>query len=381
MQIAIDIRCLMNKNYSGVSQYTYYLLKNLFELDKKNKYKLFYNSSKNVTANLPQFNHDNIQRFGFKFSNKILNFCLKFLKYPMLDKLMGGADIFFIPNINFFSASTKCKKILTIHDLSFELYPHFFSLKRRLWHKFINARKIVDNCDKIIADSENSKNDLIKLYGVESKKIKVIHLGVDQDIFKIIQANDEKLKEIKKKYGLPENFLLVLSTIEPRKNIEGIIEAFNIIKEGNSELKDMQLVIVGEIGWKSKRVFTFADNAQFKDQIKFIGYVDNKDKVYLYNLAKILLFPSFYEGFGLPILEAQACGLPVIAGLNSSLAEITNGSAFLAKPDNLTEITTGIKKILKDTQYRQNLIKKGRQNIQRFSWQKCAQETLDYILK
>jgi len=381
MQIAIDIRCLMNKNYSGVSQYTYNLLKNLFELDKKNKYKLFYNSSQNVAANLPAFDFDNVQRFGFKFSNKILNFCLKYLKYPKLDNLLGGADIFFIPNINFFSASSKCKKIITVHDLSFELYPHFFSLKRRLWHKFINSKKLIADCEKIIADSENTKNDLIKLYNIAPEKIKVIYLGVDRTIFKKIQIDGGGIAEIRKKYALPENFLLVLSTIEPRKNIESIIEAFTQSKAGNSALKNLHLVIVGEIGWKSKKVLEYVNKSQYKDQIKFIGYIDNKDKVYLYNLAKILLFPSFYEGFGLPIIEAQACGLPVIAGLNSSLAEIAGNSAFLAKSDNLTEISNGIKKILGNPDFAENLIDRGFKNAQYFTWEKCAQETLDYILK
>jgi glycosyltransferase involved in cell wall biosynthesis len=154
-----------------------------------------------------------------------------------------------------------------------------------------------------------------------------------------------------------------------------------LVKGGNSALKDLQLVIAGEIGWKSKRVFKFADRTQYKDQIKFIGYIPGEDKVYLYNLAKILLFPSFYEGFGLPIIEAQACELPVIAGLNSSLTEIANNSAFLTKPDNLTEIANGIKIILNDSEHRQGLINKGLKNIQRFSWQKCAQETFDYLIK
>lgn len=380
MQIAIDIRCLMNKNYSGVAQYTYNLLKNIFEIDKINQYKLFYNSSQNVSENLPKFEYSNVQRFGFKFSNKLLNFSLKFFKYPHLDALIGAADIFFIPNINFFASSRKCKKIITVHDLSFKLYPQFFSFKRRLWHKFINAKKLILSCDKVIADSNNTKQNLISLYKIAPKKIKVIPLGVDSRIFKKIDKNDDGLKITKKKYSLPNDFILVLGTIEPRKNIESAIESFNLIKAGNSELKNLHLIIAGEIGWKNKRAFTFVNKSQHKDQIKFLGYVNDEDKVFLYNLAKALIFPSFYEGFGLPIIEAQSCGLPVIAGLNSSLVEIANNSTFLAKPDNLTEIASGIKEIITNSEYRQNLIDRGFKNAQRFSWQKCARETLDYLI-
>jgi glycosyltransferase involved in cell wall biosynthesis len=379
MQIAIDIRCLMNKNYSGVAQYTNYLLKNLLEIDKHNQYKLFYNSNQNVTENLPKFDYKNSQTFGYKFSNKLLNFSLKFLKYPNLDELLGGADIFFIPNINFFALSKKCKKVITIHDLSFELYPHFFSLKRRLWHKFINVKKLVLDCDKIIADSENTKNDLIKIYNVPAKKIKVIYLGIDQQIFKKIDEHDDKLQATKEKFALPDDFLLVLGTIEPRKNIESAIEAFNLAKQNNSELKNLQLIIAGEIGWKNKRIFKFANQSRFKDQIKFIGYVNKEDKPFIYNLAKALIFPSFYEGFGLPVLEAQACGLPVIASIDSSLIEILNNSAFLAKPDDLTELANGINIIMTNSDYKNNLINRGQENAKKFSWQKCAQETLDYI--
>jgi glycosyltransferase involved in cell wall biosynthesis len=380
MQIAIDIRCLMNKNYSGVAEYTYNLLKNLFAIDRENKYKLFYNSRRDLSANLPKFDYPNVQYLGFGYSNKIFNFGLKFFKYPKLDELIGGADIFFIPNLNFFVSSKKCKKIITVHDLSFKLYPQFFSAKRRLWHKLINAKKLISDCDKVIADSENTKNDLINLYQISAKKIKVIYLGVDKEMYKKINANDTKLIEIKQKYALPKSFILFLGTIEPRKNIEGIIEAFNLAKLRYSGLKELNLVIAGELGWKNKRVFKTVNNSRCKDQIKFIGYAPREDKSYLYNLAQAFVFPSFYEGFGLPALEAQASGLPVIASANSSLVEVLQESALLVKPDNLSELAQAINEVAKNSFLREELIKKGQKNAARFSWQKCAQETLNYLI-
>jgi glycosyltransferase involved in cell wall biosynthesis len=320
-----------------------------------------------------------VQYLGFNYSNKLLNFGLKFLKYPNLDELIGGADIFFIPNLNFFASTKKCKKIITIHDLSFQLYPHFFSLKRILWHKFIGAKKTISSCDKIIADSQNTKNDLINLFKIEPERIKVISLGVDKEIYKKINSADPKIMEVKNTYALPENFILFLGTIEPRKNIEGLIEAFSLAKAKYSGLKDLYLVIAGEVGWKHKNVFKTAALSQFKDQIKFIGYIPQDDKPALYNLAQTFIFPSFYEGFGLPALEAQACGTPVISASDSSLIEILSDSGFFISPDNISEMALAMNQLISNQNLRQKLIMAGNKNCQHFSWKKCAQETLDYI--
>ncbi|MDD5341405.1 MAG: glycosyltransferase family 1 protein [Patescibacteria group bacterium] len=381
MRIALDVRCLMNRNYSGVAEYTYNLLNNLFEQDKENQYKLFYNSKSDVLSQLPKFDFPNVKYYGFNFSNKLFNLGLKFLKYPKIDELIGGADIFFIPNLNFFASSKKCKLVITMHDLSFKLYPHFFSLKRRLWHKLINAKKLASSCDKIISDSKNTKNDLTGQYDISPNKIKVIGLGVDNEIYHVIDKNDSKLIEVKNKYALPENFLLFLGTIEPRKNIEGIIEAFTLAKRKYPELKTLNLIVAGEPGWKNKNVFAAVKKSIFKDQTKFIGYVSREDKVYLYNLAKTLIFPSFYEGFGLPIIEAQACGIPIITSSDSSLVEIAQNSALLVNPDEVGQLAKAINEIISNENLRTTLITNGRKNCARFTWQKCARETLEYLLK
>jgi glycosyltransferase involved in cell wall biosynthesis len=380
MNIAIDIRCLMSPNYSGVAQYTYNLLNQLFTLDKENHYKLFYNSSQNVTANLPKFDFPNVEFYGFKYPNKLLNAAFLFLNYPEIEQMVKGSDLFFIPNPNFCALSGQNTKVITVHDLSFELYPQFFSLKQRLWHKAIRARQLITGSQKIITVSNSTKNDLIKLYGIEPDKIKVIYSGINHDLYRVLDKSDFKFKQISEKYNLPENFIFYLGTIEPRKNIEGIIEAFDLAKTKNPELANTHLVIAGDNGWKFKNVFTTAAKSPYADQIHFIGYVPENHKTYLYNLAKLFIFPSFYEGFGLPVLEAQACGTPVITSLNSSFPEIVADSAILINPDNLTEISRAIIQILTIPELKQSLIQKGLINSQRFSWQKSAQETLEYLL-
>lgn len=377
MKIAIDIRCLMNPNYSGVAQYAYNQLDNLFKLDSQNQYKLFYNSSQNIEANLPKFNYPNVRFYGFKYPNKLLNSSFLFLHWPAIDQLVSGCDIFFLPNPNFYSFSPDARIVTTIHDLSFELYPDFFSAKQRIWHKLINAKKLAAKSRAIIADSSNTKNDLVKLYGIAESKIKVIYPGIDHAKYKVIEPG--QLQEIKNSYNLPDSFILFLGTIEPRKNIEGIIDAFNLAKAEYQALENLNLVIAGAKGWKCQRIFQAAEKSPFANQIKFLGYVPEADKPYLYNLAGLFVFPSFYEGFGLPVLEAQACGLPVIASDISAFPEVLSDSAYLINPDNLNEIAQAINQIFSQSELKQSLIQKGLQNSQGFSWQNCAQETLNLI--
>jgi len=379
MNIAVDIRCLMQKKYSGVAEYTNNLLKNLFVIDKKNQYKLFYNSSQNLSQILPRFTANNVKVLGFKYPNKLFNFSLKFLKYPNLDQLVKDIDIFFIPNNNFLALSSACQKIITVHDLSFEIYPQFYSSKRKLWHHLINPKHLISQCQKIIADSQNTKNDLINYYKIPGSKIRVIHLGLDHELYKPLDKNLPKFSVVKEKYNLPNKFILFLGTLEPRKNIEGIIEVFNLLKHNFSDLEDLHLIIAGQKGWRYQQIFNLASQSPWQKQINFLGYVSAEDKPFLYNLAELFLFPSFYEGFGLPPLEAQASGTPVIAGLNSSFPEVLQDSAFLVKPDHLEEITSAVRQVMVDFKLKEDLIAKGLLNAQRFSWSKCAQETLDYL--
>lgn len=173
MNIGVDIRSLLEKERSGVGEYTLQLLNAVFDADKNNQYFLFYNSWKNVDGLLPLKwkNLPNVKFCGFRWPNKLLNFCFKFLSWPKIDlmikdkrqKIKESIDVFFIPNLNFATLSRGVKKIITVHDLSFERYPRFFSWKRRLWHWFVNPKKLIRGCNKIIAVSENTKKDLVEV--------------------------------------------------------------------------------------------------------------------------------------------------------------------------------------------------------------------------
>jgi len=384
MKIGIDIRTLMDNNYSGVSLYTLNLVKEILKQDKENQYILYYNSGKNIDSKLPNLG-DNVRVVKTKYPNKVFNYILQnIFKYPKIDKLIAkdlekwrdeniitkNIDIFFSPHFNFTALSNDCTKVLTIHDLSFLKYPHFFSTRKNIWHRLLNIKKIIKNTDKIIAISGNTKKDIVNLCNVNQEHIDVIPSGIS-DNYKII-SNQDKLSEIKKKYSLPEKFILHIGTIEPRKNIEGIIEAFNKLT-----LDEYELVLAGGLGWKNEKIFKAYNNSKKKNKIRFLGYIDENDKSSLYNLASLFIFPSFYEGFGFPPLEAQKCGTPVIAGNISSLPEILNESALLVDPDSISSITTAMKEILMDDNLRKRLVDRGLKNVEQFNWQKTANKYIE----
>ena len=371
MKIGIDIRTLMESQYSGVSEYTLNLLTEIFRQDQKNQYKLFYNSGRDISARMPKFDFPNVEIVASRYPNKLFNNILqRIFQWPKIDQKLG-VDLFFVPNIGFISLSDKCKKIITIHDLSFLRYGEFFSWKRRLWHKLIDVKKIVRSFDCIIAVSENTKRDLIESCGISEEKIKVIYSGIGKE-FKIISK--EENNQVKTKYNLPDKFILFLGTIEPRKNIGGLIRAYSQFRNDNPEMSDVNLVLVGGRGWKFKNIFREYENSKYKSDIIWLDYIDATDKPAVYNLASLFVYPSFYEGFGFPPLEAMACGVPVISSNSSSLPEIVADAGILITPNNISELATAIETVLKNEDLRKTLISRGLENVKRFSWEECAGE-------
>lgn len=364
MKIGVDVRCLMNSQYSGVSWYAYNLLKEIFEIDSANEYLLFYNSNKKMP--LPEFPYSNVSYKGFRYPNKLFNLSSNFLNFPKADKLIGGVDLFFVPNFDFVSWSDSCRKVITVHDLSFLGFPEFFTARMRLRHRLIIRSGILNRADLIIADSFNTKNDLIDLLGLSEDKIKVIHLGVEEKYF--AEPSAAELLAVKNKYQLPDKFILSLSTIEPRKNFAGVISAYKLSQS------DAALVIAGGRGWKMPALDQLVGRHQ---KVKALGYVDEKDKPALYRLASVLVYPSFYEGFGLPLLEAMASSCPVIGGANSSQPEVVGDAGLLVNPYNVGQIAEAMEVLTTDGSLRQIFIEKGRKRAEGFSWKKTAQQTLE----
>ena len=380
MKIGIDIRCLSEGRRTGVEEYTINFLDKIFREDKDNRYILFLNSWKKSGLNLDWVKkYKNVEVKVFHFPNKILNLFLWYFNWPKIDKLLGGIDIFFMPNLNFVALSDKSKLILTVHDLSFEYFPETFSLKRQFWHIFINPKKLIQKSDKILAVSQSTKNDLINLYKVNFQKVEVIYNGIS-DEFRRIDRNDPKLLEIKSKYDLPFNFILFLGTFEPRKNIVGIVKAYEFLREKNDKTLDKyKLVIAGSAGWKSTKIKKSIKNSKYNKDIHLVKFIENKDKVYVYNLASLFVYPSFFEGFGIPPLEAMKCGVPVVASNNSALVETVGEGGIMVDADRPDEIALASCEFLFDKNLQEELAIKRFKQIQKFSWTKSAKKFLEVI--
>jgi glycosyltransferase involved in cell wall biosynthesis len=369
MNIAVDLRSLSSGTISGVENYTLNLLDNLLTEDKLNHYTLFNNALKKSAG--PDFHFVNSTLKYSRLPNKLVNLGLKF-KLLKLERLAGEFDCLFMPNLNQFNVSPKTKVVLTVHDLSPVVTPEFYDAKRRIWHQFLNYKKAFQRANILLAVSQHTKNDLIRIFGVNPNKIRVIYPGVDHKIFHN-EISSDSLRSVRNIYGLPGEFILFLNTIEPRKNLANLIRAFEKLQHSAN------LVIAGRLGWKYGRDFQLIKKSKKSAKIKYIGYVEEKHKPALIKLAQVLVYPSFYEGFGFQAIEAMATGTAVLASQVTSLPEVAGNSALLIDPYNPDGLAEGLKQILTNQLLRQRLIGKALLRAKDFSWQKTAQATLEAL--
>lgn len=378
MVIGVDARTLLDKQYSGVPEYTSKLLQALLVADSTDEFRLFTNSFK--SDNIARLDKWKLEVKATRYPNKLFNFVLqKLFKYPKLDTLLenpkGKLELFFAPHINFTSLSGKVPSILTIHDLSYLRYPEFFSLRKNLWHRIIDVKRLAGQFNCLVAVSENTKQDIVELLAVPEEKVKVIYSGVNEE-YRVIEAGALELQEVKEKYSLPDKYILSLGTIEPRKNPVAIIQAFDQLLTAHPELQEYHLVFTGREGWLTDEVDEALSQVKFRAQISFIGFVPSSDKPALYNLASLFVYPSFYEGFGFPPLEAMACGVSVITSAASSLPEVVGSAAVLVDAYDQNSLVRAMEQVLGDEALAAKLRGEGLAQAKKFSWQKTAGEYL-----
>ncbi len=378
MKIGIDARLFAQGKNTGVEEFAKCFLETLFQRSSEHEFILFFNSWRKVSVDFSwATKYENVKIKQYNIPNKLLNFSLWFLRYPKLDKLCGGVDIFYMPNIGFYSVSRKVKLFVTMHDLSFEHYKESFSLKRKIWHFVVNPRLLCKRANKIFAVSEFTKKDIEETYHIDSKKIKLALSGRTSVQGKM-GRNDVKLIETKEKYKLPFNFILYFGTIEPRKNIVSLVKAFDILKKQNSKIKH-SLVIAGASGWKSKKIYKAIDDSEFKDQIIVLNDVPQEEKESLFTLSAAFVAPSFFEGFGFPALEAIACDVPTIVSHSSSLPEVVGKHAVMIDCFRSEEIALALREVLVNSQMRFFLLKDKIRHLQKFDWNNAVDIFLNSI--
>lgn len=376
MIIGIDIRVLGSHQKSGIEEYTENLLEHLIPLDPTIKYKLFYSSWHDKLPNYKWLEEKNVEVYKNKIPNKVLFTSARIFNRPYIDEMVGGADIFFSPHFFILPLSPICKRVTTIHDLSFAHFKDFFSWRKILWHNFeMNPIKQTKQSDHIISVSISTKKDLEKFYGIDPAKITVIHSGISNNI---VRPNQEMLDDFRIRNNLPNNFILFLGKIEPRKNITGIIRAFNEIKKIN-KFSDLHLVIAGARGWLYNDVFRELNKSASKKYIKLVDYISDDDKNYYYSLSKCFIYPSFFEGFGFPNIEAIKCGIPVITSNNAAIPEVVKNSALLVNPNSVNELTQAIKIVLTENKVVNYMASVSKMIVDDYNWHKSANKTLEII--
>jgi glycosyltransferase involved in cell wall biosynthesis len=262
---------------------------------------------------------------------------------------------------------------VTIFDLSYLHYPDLFN-KNDLYQLVNWSKYSVQKAKHIFAISNSTKDDIIKHYKIDPTKISVTYMGYNQETFK--PQSKASIDKAKTKYKIKGDYIVFVGTLQPRKNIERLIEAFAQIRK---TVDNLSLVIVGKKGWLYDSIFQKVKDLNLMQGVIFTNYVPEEDLTALISGSKLYVLPSLYEGFGIPVIEAQACGVPVAVSGTSSLPEIAGDSGILIDPQSVDSIAVAIKNILSDEKLSKDLVAKGFENIKRFSWQKCAQETIKIL--
>lgn len=369
MRIGIDARSLRVKG--GAQKYTYGLISALLKIDSDNEYYLFYDTQDFIDIKAKNLINIAIKPF---FKKKCLTEILRRsywtqIKLPKVLKRYK-IDVLHSPKFEL-PYFCPCKSVVTVLDLVFKVFPESLCFSDRLWWKMF-AFLAAKSASSIISISESTKNDLINFYHADKNRVTVTYLATPTNYAPVNELS--KIMEIKAKYKLITPFVLYTGTIQPRKNLDSLVNAFNNLKINGLKHK---LVIVGKRGWKYRSLFDLINKLNLKKEIIFTDYAAEKDLPYLYSLADLFVYPSFYEGFGLPVLEAMACGVPIITSATSSLPEVTGKSAILIDPKNINDLASAISKVLNNADLREKMITRGLEQAKRFSWEKCAKKTLN----
>lgn len=361
MKIGIDVTPILYEG-TGVGEYTRQLVGELLRQNPNDEFVLFFSALRGYGKIRRLLRHlalrkDKVRVLGVPLPPAFWQFVWNKLNIFKIEWLVGKVDVFHC--WDYLIPSSNCKKIVTIHDITPIIYSETHTKKIVNNFKLV-IHKIKKEKINVITDSQSSKKDLAKYCGIEEDKINVVYLGRKESWEGKWGRGDRGDR------GNLWKYILSVGTREPRKNLKRIIEAFDLIVEKYPEL---ELVIAGRYGWGED------ENQKYKEKIKILGYVQEKDLAELYENAICLVYPSLYEGFGLPVLDAMSLGCPVITSNISSLPEVGGNAVLYVDPKNTEDIKNSMIRIIESDELREHLINKGLEQAKKFSWEKCARET------
>ncbi len=357
---------LGNKRKSGIGNYTRNLISNLRKIDGSNEYFLFFNEIAGRREG--KFHHvKSVVNFeSHPLSEIWANTCLP---YKLFRK---DVNVFHSPFLILPAWGTRCRLVITIYDMVVFKFPSLFPRKYSYFVKVMTTMAL-RRADKIIAISVSTKNDILEIFNIPEEKIEVIYGGADE-VFRKIDDRD-LIDSVQSKYSLDGPFILNVGTLEPRKNVARLIKAYEILQTRLTE--KIKLVIAGGKGWLYDDIFKALSDSKVKDDIIILEKVEDSELPLLYNAASLFVYPALYEGFGLPVVEAMACGVPVVTSNVSSMPEIAEGAAVLVNPKNTVELADAMYETLMNGSLRDKLVKRGIERAGRFRWETTAKQTLE----
>jgi glycosyltransferase involved in cell wall biosynthesis len=366
LRIGIDARPLLLPQ-SGIPRVLRSLVGELVRIDQENSYYLYSPRDFDLPLENPRWH----KRIGGRFSR--LSGTIWFQTEVRRAVLDDQFDVFwgtshFLP----LSLPSKVSKVLTVHDLVWRLHPRTMTLKSYCVHRLLSERS-VRQADRVIADSQSTARDLQRVLEVPESKIEVIHPGVGP----AYKPHDPRAaaEYVASKYGVTKDYAMTVGTVEPRKNLITLVEAMRILRDrGESSL---QLLVVGERGWKNAELYKSVQRFGLAgNDIRFLGFVPEEDLPMLYAGACLFVFPSLYEGFGLPLVEAMACGTPIIASNASSIPEVVQDAAILVSPHQAGDFAEAMLRVMGDADLRRTTVQRGLRRACDFRWDRAASRVL-----
>ena len=379
MTIGIDIRHLARGPSTGIAEVTCELIEVLARLAPEDRIRVFYTGRRIPPTRVLSWPDTfvNLTLTRWRMPNRLFDFAARGLRFPKLDLVLGSVDIFLSPHA-LVAPLRASRRVVVVHDLSFVAHPEFFSPASRRWHRLMDIRQQAREAARLVVPSQATARDLTRFWHVPKERIRVIPWGTDFSP----KGASESIPDFKfpgRSGQVPtSNFALYLGAVEARKNVVGIVRALALLAR-EPAFRNFRLVIAGPEGWKGTEVVREAQMLGIGSSVVFLGYVSEGEKQALYRRASLFVYPSFYEGFGLPVLEAMAAGVPVVTSAISSLPEVAGDAALLVDPRQPEDIAIAMREILNDRILADTLAARGRARAAQFTWEKTGQAVLETL--
>jgi glycosyltransferase involved in cell wall biosynthesis len=375
MRIGIEYTSAVNQR-AGIGRLTRELVAALLKLDEENSYLLIKGRDSRYMDAEEGIERDedapqNARLFTLPFTERMASILWQRLRVPLpLDWLTGRLDVFHSPDF-VLPPLRRARSVVTIHDLSFIIYPQFFEPNAL---QYLNSAvpRTLNRADLVVTDSEATKVDLISCFSLPAEMIEVVHAGVSPEFRRV----DDKaaLRRVSAEYDLSSPFILTMGTIQPRKNLRRLFQAYDFLVQDQGI--PHRLVVAGEKGWLYQDIYSEVERLGLQERVRFLGFVPDADLPTLLSMADLFVYPSLYEGFGLPVVEAMACGTVTVISNTSSLPEVAADAALQVEPTDVTALAEAMHRAISEEGLRKELVERGLKQVARFTWEEAARKML-----